>query len=626
MPSLNSNDLGLRGAAIWSCIGIVFLAAGMIIYLFASSPGLADEPLPRSVLILDQSTSFRPWPTTIIAGIRSILGASTGPPVSVYVEHLDFNRFKGPDYEYDLQRHFREKYRDRPIGVIVTIGPSTLEYVLRLRTALWATVPIVFAAVDQETVHTLPPGVTGTTMQMTLANMIKASRLLVPGLKRVAIVGDPLKQHPYYRHLSEEFPATLHELELIDLTGLSISEVTERVVALPDHTAILYFGINFDAHGTYVAAEVLPAIADAANRPIVVDTETYFGSGATGGFILSPSQIGREAGRLVQRILDGESPSNIPVIQGGPPKPIFDWRQLQRWNIGEDKLPQGSEVRFHQPSIWAQYRVHILGASAVLLLQTILISWLLYEHRCRHRAEVATRNTMFQLTQMNRLATAGELSASIAHEVNQPLTGIVTKADAALHWLEADKPDLDKARVALTQIARAGHRASEIIAGIRSMLRKDTQDKSIVDITKLVRTVLKLVSVDLQEYAIELKTTLTERLPPVLGNEVQLQQVILNLVMNAIESMHSVEPRLLRVKSELGESGNVVVSIEDTGTGIDPTERDSIFKPLHTTKPNGMGMGLSICRSIIENHDGRIWVLTGAGRGSIFQLSLPPHH
>jgi signal transduction histidine kinase len=158
------------------------------------------------------------------------------------------------------------------------------------------------------------------------------------------------------------------------------------------------------------------------------------------------------------------------------------------------------------------------------------------------------------------------------------------------------------------------------------MLRRDTQDKSLVDINMLIRSVLRLVSVDLRKYEIGLETKLNEQLPLVRGNEVQLQQVILNLIMNAIESMHSGAPRALRVKSELCGSGGVLVSVEDTGTGIDPSKLDSIFKPLFTTKAAGMGMGLSICRSIVESHNGRIWVSPSVERGSIFQFSLPLQH
>jgi signal transduction histidine kinase len=470
------------------------------------------------------------------------------------------------------------------------------------------------------------PGVTGTTVQMNLANLIKASRMLDPNLKRFAIVGDRLDAHPHYYPYSKELPIYSRELEFIDLTGLTIRKVRERVSALPDHTTILYIGINADSEGKYVAADVLPLIAETANRPIVVDAETYFGGGATGGLLVSPEQIGQAAGRLALQIIQGESPSNIPVTQDDPPRPVFDWRQLQKWNISEDRLPPGSDVRFRQPSAWQQYKSHILAATGLVFFQSALIVLLLGEHRRRHSAEIATRNTMSQLAQVNRLATAGEISASIAHEVNQPLTGIVTKANAALRWLAADKPDLEKARAALAQIVSAGHRASNIITSVRSMLRKETQEKSPVDINKLIWTVLGLVWIDLRKHEIDLDTKLNEQLPSVQGNEVQLQQVILNLITNAIESMHSVEHRVLRVRSESRGPDEVHVSIEDTGTGIDHSNLDSIFKPMFTTKVTGMGMGLAICRSITESHGGRIWISHGSEKGSTFHFTLPTQH
>jgi signal transduction histidine kinase len=585
---------------------------------------LVAEPLPRSVLILDQSTHFGPWPNAISAAVRSTVIDNPQEPVTVYLEHLDLFRFKGSRYENSLEEHFREKYRDKPIGVIVVIGPTALSYALRLRAALWPSVAIVFAAVDDTTAaEALPPNVTGVTMNQTLGSMIEAARIVVPDLKGFAIVGTPLEDQIYYRHFAEELPRFSRDLEFIDLMGLSLDGTRQRVAALPDHTAILYIGINFYGPTTYVAAEVVPLIAEQANRPIIVDAETFLGSGAVGGFILTPQQMGQDAGRLASRILQGEDASSIPVTKGGPQKAIFDGRQLQRWNVDASRLPPGSEIRFREPSAWDRYETQILAVTAAMLLQASLIAWLVHERQYRRRAERAARDTMSELTQLNRMATAGELSATIAHEVNQPLTGIVTRANAALRWLSNDNPELAKARDALRQIVTAGHHASDVVTTVRAMFRKDTQDQGPVDINRLIRSVLALVYIDLRKHSVETRTDLGEHLPPMIGNEVQLQQVILNLVMNAIEAMTSAEPRVLSIKSQSTERGTIHVLVEDTGSGIDPANLDRIFKPLFTTKAQGMGMGLSICRSIIESHHGRIWASAGASAGSIFQFELP---
>jgi C4-dicarboxylate-specific signal transduction histidine kinase len=300
---------------------------------------------------------------------------------------------------------------------------------------------------------------------------------------------------------------------------------------------------------------------------------------------------------------------------------VFDWREMQRWGISESRLPPGSEILFRNPTTWQQYRGYILAILAAILIQSALIFWLLYEQRRRQRAEILARNTMSELTHVNRVATVSQLSASIAHEIRQPLAAILANAQAALRWLE--KPNVEEVREGLKGIVSDGHRASDIITNLRAMFKSDVQEKTLVDINKLILSVLALVQIDLQKQKIELQTQLDDRISEVLGNRVQLQQVISNLVMNAIEAMNSSQTPVLRIKTELSQSNKVHVSIEDTGTGIKASDVARVFKPMFTTKARGMGMGLSICQSIIETHDGRLWVSPGSNGGSIFQFELP---
>jgi signal transduction histidine kinase len=233
------------------------------------------------------------------------------------------------------------------------------------------------------------------------------------------------------------------------------------------------------------------------------------------------------------------------------------------------------------------------------------------------------QRTMDELVHMNRLATAGVLLASISHEINQPLAGIVMQASAARQWLALKEPGLERARDALDQIEGNGLRAGEIITSLRGMLKKDTKARSLIDVNKVIFTVLGIVRHELQKQGVELRTELDESLPALEGDRVQLQQVVLNLVMNAIEAMQPVAPRILSVRSCVRKPDFVHVAIEDTGTGIDPSNHDHIFDPMFTTKERGMGMGLSICHSIIESHHGRIWVTRRIDNGSIFQFELP---
>jgi C4-dicarboxylate-specific signal transduction histidine kinase len=261
--------------------------------------------------------------------------------------------------------------------------------------------------------------------------------------------------------------------------------------------------------------------------------------------------------------------------------------------------------------------------SATVLLQAALICWLIHEIGRRQRAEMQSRSAMAELTHMNRREAAGQLSASLTHEVNQPLTGIVTRAGAALRWLRAEKPNLEMVETALESIVTTGHRASDIVASVRAMFKRDAPQRVATDINQIIRTVLSIVRVELQKHGVELQTQLNAHLPTMQGDKVQLQQVVLNLVMNGIEAMQSVRPRVLKVQTDQPKAGIVRVSIEDTGTGIDSSNLDQLFKPLFTTKATGMGMGLSICQSIIETHGGRIWASTAVSGGTIFQFELP---
>ena len=368
---------------------------------------------------------------------------------------------------------------------------------------------------------------------------------------------------------------------------------------------------------------MLLRLVEAGRSPVFTFMDTYFGRGIVGGPMLPTQQIAQQAAAVAVRMLAGEPPANIKTAAVGASAPKYDWRELQRWKISEALLPPDSVVQFRQPTIWQSYRWQILLLTAAILVQAAMIMVLLYEHRRRRVAEIAARTSMSELMHMNRIATAGELSASIAHEVNQPLTGISARASAAARWLAKEPPDIEKVRNMLREIINASDRAAEVVGSVRAMFKKDSKERPSVDINKLIRTVLEIVRVELQKNGVELQTALDEGLPRVECDPVQLQQVILNLVMNAIEAMQTVEPRLLRIESKLIAPQSVRVLVQDTGKGVDPMQLDRIFRPLVTTKERGMGMGLSICRSIIESHHGRIWVEAAAPRGAIFQFELP---
>src|SRR5262245_34618853 len=445
--------------------------------LTPAASGAAD-PLPRSILILDQVFSDSVWYVAFSSAFRSILNAASPPPIAMYAEHLDLARFHGTQHDEVLRRYLRGKFRDRPIGVLVAQGSSALEFVMRSRAELWPAVPVIFASVDEATAArlNLPSDVTGTIYQLPFRNMVTAAQALVPNLKRIALVGDAWDRQAVRRHYKDDIPAFGAQFELIDLIGLPMIEIRKRVATLPDDTAILYTSVTFDGAGaTYVPNEGLAAFAGVANRPIVIDSETNIGHGGTGGFVATPDPIAQTTARLVLRILAGENISAIPVVRGDFTRPVFDWRQLQRFGISESSLPPGSEVRFRQANLWEQYRWELVVIAAALLLQAGVISWLLLERRRRQAAELESRRRLLEVIHLNRAAAAGALSASIAHELNQPLGAILSNAEAAELLLGANPPDHTQLKEILADIRHADQRAAEIIVHLRKLLKRTSE-------------------------------------------------------------------------------------------------------------------------------------------------------
>jgi PAS domain S-box-containing protein len=243
----------------------------------------------------------------------------------------------------------------------------------------------------------------------------------------------------------------------------------------------------------------------------------------------------------------------------------------------------------------------------------------------RKRAEVAWHDARDALSRATRLTVMGELSASIAHEINQPLAAIITNGLACKRFLGFSPPDLDEVKDAVDEIVRDGRRASEVLKRIRAMSKNTAPERGQVDVNHAIAEVLALTRDELQRHRVAVQTDLRSKLPTIIADRVQLQQVVLNLVMNGIDAMRAVtdRPRILTVRSQLNDQGNIVVNVADSGVGLDPVNRDRIFESFFTTKPEGMGMGLAISNTIIEAHHGRLWAESGSPFGAVFGFTLP---
>jgi signal transduction histidine kinase len=509
---------------------------------------------------------------------------------------------------------------------VIVFGVSALDFIGRRREQLWPSVPVVFAAIDEATLSrtTLPNNVTGATMQLTLQDMVKVARIVIPNLKAVAIVGDPLERQTFYHHFADELPAVAAQLDIINLMDLPLAELAKRLAVLPDNTAVIYTGIYFTSDGvSYVPAEPTNQIAEWANRPVVVNASSYLNRGAIGGYIVQSNPVGQQAGSMALRILAGESASDIPVAKV-PSQLIFEWPALQRWKISESRLPPESEILFRVPTVWERYYWQIALIIAVILLQAGFIAALLREHRRRQFAEVQSRQRMAELAHVNRFATAGELTASIAHEINQPLGAILTNAETAQTILKSPSPDIVELNEIVGDIVRDDQRASEVIRRMKSILTKTPFELKNIDLNDVAQETVEFLSTLTIARKVELTSLITQNALPILGDRIQLQQVILNLVVNVMDAMKDTpaEDRIISIRtSRVGKFAEL--SVSDRGLGIPEDKLKEIFEPLFTGKAEGMGMGLSIARTIIEAHHGLIWAKNRDHGGASVRIRLP---
>lgn len=481
-----------RVVRLWTTVRVIWIA--LIVWIAGALP---VSSATRHVVMLFDERPELPGLAAMSDELERTLAAGSGDRVELYREAMDLSRFGSKTYESVLRDALRAKYADKTIDVVVAFYPGALDFLLTHGSEIFPGAPIVFCGIDRRELgdRSLPPHVHGVLVKREFAPTVEIALRIHPDTKQITVVaGTSEFDAGLLDQAREEFRAYEDRIAFTYLTKLPLRELLGELRKLPPKTVVLFTSLFRDGAGEpFVTHNVVPLVSAAANAPLYGFIDQYIGRGIVGGSLYSLSRHGSEAAKLVLQVLANPRSGGPSLIEVPTHSTMFDWRQMQRWGISESNLPPGSELRFRDLTIWSQYRKPILAVIAAFLLQSALIAWLIYEQRRRHLAEVQARNSMAELTQLNRLATAGELSAAIAHEVRQPITGMVTMANAAERWLSRESPDIGRARDLLNKVVAAGHHASEVIANVRGLFGKDAQEKTPCDLNKLIRTVLALV-------------------------------------------------------------------------------------------------------------------------------------
>jgi two-component system, LuxR family, sensor kinase FixL len=859
--------------------------AALCLLSFLTAPntaGSAETPRAKRVLIISTGSRLAPGFMLVDQQLTQAL-AKIPTPIETYAENLDIGRFPTERFGRIFSEYLTEKYAEQPPDLIILVYVGNLGIAGKLLQQQFPGTPVVVAGFTEEKVgrDQFGPLVSGVAQRVDPRATLDLIVRLQPETRRIVVIAGTAEVDGHVLERVKEAAHSFEKRMKFDFwDNRPLAELRQAVAVLPAQTAILFARMFRDGSGRpVISAEMGRSIAQWANVPVYVMTETSLGTGAVGGSVASIEAFGKRAGELASVILTSNPPVSLPFEIRTETVPTFDWRGLERWGIPESRLPPGSVVRFKPQSLWEQYRWYVIGALVVIFIQSVMIFDLLLQRRRRRGVEVELRdseklielatsagalglwlrdlkngkvwanapmrslfglkadelqfddfiarvhpddragmlsevshaqsaglpfqgefrivlptgeqrwilakgsiaepgssrdqrrlgvalditdrkraeqalakersflrqvidtdpNFIFakdreghftlankavadaygttvdnligrtdadfnpnrhevesfrqmdlevidtlqerfipeeritngngrvrwlqtvkrpilesdgsanqvlgastditqrkktelelreqraELAHVARISTMGELAASLAHELNQPLTAILSNAQAALRFLSSKPSDIEEVREILQDIVQDNSRASEVIRRMRALVKKEDIEFASLDLAGLIRDVVVLLHSDAILQNIKISLSLAENLTTVLGDKVQLQQVVLNLLLNAFDAMKDCAAleREVKVRAEPYGATSIKVAVSDRGMGLSLDKLDKIFEPFYTTKgEEGLGMGLSICRSIIEAHGGRLWAENNAGAGATFYFTL----
>jgi signal transduction histidine kinase len=623
---------GPRHSGLATGISQLSKICGALIILCGILNSAMAADAKRVMFLHSFGPQFKPW-----SDYARTIRAETNRQAKRSIDFSDFSlasaRSDDAESEAPLVQYLRALYLKEPLDLIIAIGAPAASFVQRHRGELFPTTPMIFTAVDRRRVNYdhLSENDTVVAVNHDFAAILKTILQVLPDTETVAIVNGVSPNEVFWHgEIQRQLAPFTNRVVLKWYDELPFADILKDAATLPPRNVILWHLMNVDAAGvSHEENESLNALASVASAPIFSYDGSFFEGALVGGPMFSVTESSAVTANVANRILSGERAGDIKTQPVEFAAPRFDWRQMQRWGISERSLPPGSIIDFRSPSLWQVYRAQIALVAAIILLQGGLISGLLWERRRRYRAEADARQRMAELAHVNRFSTAGELTASIAHEINQPLGAILTNAETADTILKSQSPDIAalpvivELRDIVKDILHDDQRAGEIIRRMRSLLKKAPFEVRNIDLNDVVRETVEFVSSIAVGRKVELVSVITPNVLRILGDRIQLQQVILNLVVNGIDAMKDTlsENRVISIRT-LSVGKFAELSVSDCGPGIPEDKIKEVFEPFFTSKAEGMGMGLSIARTIVEVHNGRIWAENEPG-GASFRIRLP---
>jgi signal transduction histidine kinase len=618
-PSVRRRLRGRRAPILWRLLAICL---GVVIGLPGAAQTAARLP-PWRVVILQGSDISQPAAALQDASLRETLREAVGGRIEFLTDTLDALGFGGADLSEEFLALLRKKYESQRVDLVIAATDFALDFAERHHEKLWPGAPVMFHSVEASSPLRAPfPGVR---MDFDIEGTLDLIARLQPDSNRLVIVSGAGEYDARWGAQAQRVAARHPQRwDVQSWQGLPQEELLRRLAALPARSAVLYVTISRDREGrAYVPAELVGPMAANSKAPIYGWHPTYLGRGVVAGSVTSFEERAQAAARMAARLLQGAAlgPESSVTLT---PHCVADARSLLRLGLDAARLPRECTVAFRAPSLWRDFKPQLLLAVAALVLQGALIAGLLAQRRALSRARSDARAGKQDLARAARFVTVGQLSASIAHEINQPLGAILSNADAAELLLDSPAPRLDDVRQILADIRSDDLRANEVIRRLRALLERHEVEHCELDVHAALADIVKVLTSEAARRGFRLDARLEARRTVIAGDRVQLQQVVLNLVLNAMDAMQET-PQAQRCVELVTRDVRRCIEIEvaDRGHGLEGVDVDRLFTSFYTTRVGGMGLGLGIARSIVLAHGGSLKAMPRPGGGAVFQVRLP---
>lgn len=593
----------------------------------AQAAKAATDRVPRVLVLYPYDERIA---ATTVAGeaIRARLIEATGGRIDLFSEFLDLSRFPEAYYVDRMAVFLAEKYAARQPDIVIALGEQSAKFIATHRAALAKNAKIFAAGFNRSTARrmNLPDDVTGVYTEFNILKTAELARRLQSDARHLFVIGGSSEFDRWWLETARTDLADFSKkYETSYLEDLTIEEFAARAAMFPPDSIVLALTIFKDRSGrNFIPRDAVRQIAANATAPIYGPYPTYIDYGIVGGNVVTFEALGTSVANLTLEALDGKSVAHVQA----PHVDMVDARQLKKWGLSEKNLSGDTIQMFRQPGFFEQHWLAALMASGLVVVQSIIITILLLERRRRRVAEDQSRHRLLEVIHLNQSATAGALSASIAHELNQPLGAIRSNAEAASIVLRSACPDLQLIEQILADIQDDDQRAHDIISRMRGLLKKRGEiDWQEFDLTELTATAIKILQGEAVRRGVVISSSRAELALPVRADKVHVQQVILNIAINAMDAMDAMckvgRDRKLTLETRLTKDAKAELTISDSGDGIPEDKFTTIFEPFYTTKAAGTGLGLSIARTIVETYGGRILASNKLDGGAVFRVVLP---